>query len=237
MILNRTARLTVALAALLAIVPSIASAQIYSWRDESGRLVFADRPLDDASKLVSRSAVATRTFRTGAAQPIRPTPYDELIRQHATINRVQPDLVRAVIQAESAFNPRARSPKGALGLMQLMPAVIHDYGVLDAFNPAENIRAGVAYLRDLLDKFAGNLELALAAYNAGPTAVERYGGQVPPYPETQNYVTKVRRTSGAATATPKPRPIFRIDEVIDGRVVPRFTDKAVPGATPVGARR
>ena len=117
--------------------------------------------------------------------------YEPLIRQHATQHRVRPDLVRAVIQVESAFNPRAVSPKGAMGLMQLMPATAKQFGVIDPFNPAENIRAGVSYLRQLLDRYDHDEQLALAAYNAGPGAVDKYGSKVPPYKETQNYVLKI----------------------------------------------
>ena len=104
------------------------------------------------------------------------------------MNTVSVDLVCALIQAESAFNPRAVSPKGAIGLMQLMPATAAEHGVTDAFNPVQNIRAGVKYLKQLLDSYDGRVELALAAYNAGPGAVKKYGGKVPPYRETQNYV-------------------------------------------------
>ena len=113
------------------------------------------------------------------------------------MNTVNVDLVRALIQAESAFNPRAVSPKGALGLMQLMPATAAEFGVTDAFNPAQNIRAGVRYLKQLLDTYEGRVELALAAYNAGPGAVKKYGGKVPPYRETQNYVAAYSGLDGS----------------------------------------
>ena len=109
---------------------------------------------------------------------------------------IRPDLVRAVIQVESAFNPRAVSPKGAMGLMQLMPATAKQFGVIDPFNPAENIRAGVSYLRQLLDRYDHDEQLALAAYNAGPGAVDKYGSKVPPYKETQNYVLKITGIQG-----------------------------------------
>src|SRR5439155_12158949 len=103
---------------------------------------------------------------------------------------------RAVIQVASAFNPRAVSPKGAMGLMQLMPATAARFGVLDAFTPAENIRAGVGYLKQLLNRYGNNEELALAAYNAGPLAVDQHGTQIPPYRETQDYVRRINALGG-----------------------------------------
>ena len=97
------------------------------------------------------------------------------------------------MQVESAFNQFARSPKGALGLMQLMPATIRQYSVKNPFDAAENVRGGVAYLRHLLDRYKNNETLALAAYNAGPGAVDKYGQSVPPYRETRNYVAQINQ--------------------------------------------
>ena len=136
---------------------------------------------------------------------------------------VRADLVRAVIQVESAFNPRAVSPKGAMGLMQLMPATAAKFGVTDPFNPGENIRAGVSYLRQLLDRYDNNEQLALAAYNAGPGAVDKYGSKVPPYKETQNYVHKIAGLRGVVQSTPGPR-MYRVVEVEDGRSVVTYTN-------------
>jgi soluble lytic murein transglycosylase-like protein len=153
--------------------------------------------------------------------------YDDLIVEHARQNGVRADLVRAVVQVESAFNPSARSPKGALGLMQLMPATIRQFGVLNPFDPAENVRAGVSYLRQLLDRYANNEDLALAAYNAGPGAVDRHGYTVPPYRETKDYVARI----GGLTARPMPEPalerrgaIYKTIDIVDGRPIPRFSD-------------
>jgi len=113
--------------------------------------------------------------------------------KHATRHELSPDFVRAVIQAESAFNPYARSPKGAMGLMQLMPATARRFNVADPYNPQANIEGGIKYLRVLLDRFPERL--ALAAYNAGEAAVERFRG-IPPYAETRDYVTRVLRLVG-----------------------------------------
>ncbi len=112
---------------------------------------------------------------------------------------VRTDLVRAVVQVESGYNAYARSPKGALGLMQLMPATIQQFGVRNPFNPMENIRAGVSYLRQLLDRYSNDEALALAAYNAGPGAVDRHGVAIPPYKETRDYVSKINRMAGQST--------------------------------------
>jgi len=116
--------------------------------------------------------------------------FDSVIIAAAEKYAVDPALVRALIHAESGFNPKARSNKGAMGLMQLMPATARDLGVVDASVPEHNIHGGVKYLAGLLDRFKGNVTLAAAAYNAGPEAVEKYAG-VPPYAETQTYVRRV----------------------------------------------
>jgi len=149
--------------------------------------------------------------------------FEPLIREHASQQGIRPDLVRAVIQVESAFNPRAVSPKGAMGLMQLMPATAKQFGAIDPFNPAENIRAGVSYLRQLLDRYDHDEQLALAAYNAGPGAVDQYGSQVPPYTETQDYVRKITGMQRSVRGAPGAR-IYRVTEIVDGRPVVKYTN-------------
>jgi soluble lytic murein transglycosylase-like protein len=189
-----------------------AEAQIYALQEADGTLVLSDKPLGlDARTLAVQGTSSIRTTVAVA----RSARYDEAIEEHAAAHRVRPELVRAVIQVESAFNPRATSHKGAMGLMQLMPGTAADLGVLNAYDPEENIRGGVAYLRQLLDKFGGNEELALAAYNAGPNAVERYGDAIPPYRETRQYVQKIKaRTS--VSASPRTT-IYKITKLVNGR--------------------
>ena len=134
-------------------------------------------------------------------RPVSPTvAYNAAIAEAADLYRLDPNLIRAIIRAESAFNPFAVSRAGAQGLMQLMPAVSAELNVLDPFDPRQNIFGGARYLRWLLDRNDGNLDLAVASYNAGPGAVERYNG-IPPYRETQNYVKKVNLFLKRAKAT------------------------------------
>ena len=127
-------------------------------------------------------------------EDFRPLPatiaYNDAIAEAADLYKLDPNLIRAIIRAESSFNPFAVSRAGAQGLMQLMPAVAEELNVLDPFDPRQNIFGGARYLRWLLDRNDGNLDLAVASYNAGPGAVARYNG-IPPYRETRNYVKKV----------------------------------------------
>lgn len=124
------------------------------------------------------------------ANPIAPAAIEQLVDQNAATWQVDPALIKAVIANESAFDASATSRAGAMGLMQLMPGTASELGVSNAYDPAQNVSGGTRYLKGLLQRFNGDLRLAVAAYNAGPEAVEKYGG-VPPYAETQNYVTAV----------------------------------------------
>ena len=209
---------------VLALAPVPVSAQIYMWRDGNGTMVLSDRPRDAGARTypVSSSSslrVTRPALSRGAAA------YDAIIEQHSARQGVRPDLVRAVIQAESAFNPNARSVKGAMGLMQLMPATAAAYGVANAYDPHENVRAGVAYLRSLLRLYSDKEELALAAYNAGPGAVAKYGGVVPPYRETMNYVKRIR---GTLNATPAALPfhLYRTVQLTAGREIVKYSNVA-----------
>ena len=205
-------------------VPSATiEAQIYSWRDPNGTLVLSDVPLTpEATTVPVEGATSIRTTRKAVTADTGR--YDSLIRLHAANYGVRADLVRAIIQVESGFNPRARSPKGAMGLMQLMPTTTAAFGVADPYNPGENIRGGVADLRRLLTRYEGNEELSLAAYNAGPTAVERYGNRVPPYRETREYVRKIRTATRISTAAKSGNTIYRSVDFVNGRVIPRYSN-------------
>jgi soluble lytic murein transglycosylase-like protein len=233
MSLNRACTTVVLAAICLAAAPSALSAQIFAWRDATGNLVLSDKPKDPTTK----SYTVAPTTTGGEYRTTRPIVnrsaalYDALIEQESAANDVDPNLVRAVIQAESAFNPWARSRKGAMGLMQLMPGTARQFGVRDPYNPVENIRAGVAYLKRLLVRFAHNVELALAAYNAGPKAVERYGTKVPPYRETRNYVAKIRSaTASVDSPAASSTRIYRTIEIVDGRPVVKYTGKPTSGS-------
>jgi Transglycosylase SLT domain len=124
---------------------------------------------------------------------LQATPYGEIISAMSEAHGVDPLLVRALIQVESNYQPRARSPKGAMGLMQLMPSTVRVYNVRNPFDPKANIEAGIKHLKSLIDRFG--LELGVAAYNAGETAVEKFNG-IPPYRETRNYVSRILSLAG-----------------------------------------
>jgi hypothetical protein len=123
------------------------------------------------------------------------TPYAEIIAAAAEAHGVDPLLVRALIQVESGYRPRARSPRGAMGLMQLMPSTAREYNVRHPFEPKANIEAGIKHLKTLIDRFGDDVGLALAAYNAGPGAVEKFNG-IPPYRETRSYVSRILALAG-----------------------------------------
>jgi soluble lytic murein transglycosylase-like protein len=144
--------------------------------------------VEDYARLLASQEAALRAAESAG---MAAGPYGELVTRVAKEHRLEPALLHAVVSVESGYNAAAQSPKGARGLMQLMPDTAARYGVNDIWNPAENLRAGARYLRDLLAMFADNLPLALAAYNAGEGAVTRAGNRIPPFPETARYVPKV----------------------------------------------
>jgi soluble lytic murein transglycosylase-like protein len=192
---NRLFLLTAVAASALA---APAFADIYSFKDERGVVHFTNiTPSDKRFRMIRREAnnPAPMPVAYGGAvyMPSQATiqRFNSLIEAAAQTHGVDSALVHAVISAESGYNPTALSKAGARGLMQLMPATAQRYGVQNIMDPQENIHGGVKYLRDLLTMFSGNMELAVAAYNAGENAVIKYGHKIPPYAETVNYVPKV----------------------------------------------
>jgi len=171
-----------------------AQAAIYAFTDEQGTVHYSNVPSDPRYQLIIASETGTGANSTSLQTLLqRSEAYTKIIEHAATANRLDPALVRAVIVAESACDPRATSRRGARGLMQLMPDTARQYGVRNLFDPEQNIRAGSRYLRDLSDRYQNDLQLVLAAYNAGPQAVESSGHKVPNFRETLDYVPKVLR--------------------------------------------
>ena len=219
-------------AAVLAASTTAAHADLWVFRDEAGKAHFAPTQVDPRYQLFFKgstnldappppapippdfdgAAEIIRNRVTGHPNVARFTP---LIEQHAKASGLDPALVKAVVTVESAFDPAAVSPKGAVGLMQIIPATAERYGVRpDAkrtieqklMDPATNVRIGTRYLADLMSRFENDLTLALAGYNAGEYAVERYDRRVPPYPETQAYVVMVQQFRDLYTPPPPPPP-------------------------------
>ncbi len=234
----RTARvLPVVLLVVLTCLAAPAGAQIYAWKEADGSWMYSGEP--PRGKVTGFRVIGTPYRATRPADSRYARSYDQIIEKHAAYYQVPSQLVRAVIQVESGFNPRAVSAKGAMGLMQLMPATAVEMGVRNPFDPNENIRGGVAYLRHLLNRY-GSQQLALAAYNAGPEVVDRYGSRVPPYAETRKYVAQVGSAAGrarvvppvaqSAAAAPASAPARRAriykwwEKTVDGRLIQKFSD-------------
>jgi soluble lytic murein transglycosylase-like protein len=187
---GRRSGILVAIVAALWAVP--ARSDIYMYKDTRGVLHFSNAPSEPQYQYYLPDITSWKTPRTGAIDGARRRAYDHIIQDAARRHRVDTALVKAVIRAESDFVPRAVSPAGALGLMQLMPATARLRNVWRVFEPRENVEGGVSHLRYLLDRYGGNVRLALAAYNAGEKAVDAHGG-VPPFPETWEYLARVLR--------------------------------------------
>ena len=195
---------------LMVLLSDGVEADVYKFVDATGHVFYTDKPMHSGFKLILRSLpqvsyVSSNTGKTrllGQTQ-LRPSPklsasraqkqqeLAPLINAAAFKYDLDPALLHAVIRAESGYNPDAVSHKGAAGLMQLMPGTASRYGVRDRFDPQENIEGGARYLSDLLDMFPANVKLAVAAYNSGENTVKKFGNQVPPIAETQNYVDRV----------------------------------------------
>lgn len=183
---SRSLGLLMAIGWLIAPVPAPAE-DIYGYTDDVGVVHLSNVVNDEADVQPYQLWLRIPSGPGAAGQSV----YDAEIAAAAREFGLEPNLLQAVITAESNHNPTARSPKGAMGLMQLMPETSRRLGVIDPWRPADNIRGGARYLSELLNLFDQDLPLALAAYNAGEQSVLRYGRQVPPYPETRNYVTRV----------------------------------------------
>jgi soluble lytic murein transglycosylase-like protein len=199
--------------------------------DEEGVIHITDAPNDPRFRPVAGfSGTASGWLKVPSGGQVSAA-FSREIRESAERHGVSATLVEAVIRTESAFNPWAVSPKGAQGLMQLMPRTAYALGVRDSFNPRQNIEGGVRHLRYLLDRYPGNIPLALAAYNAGEGAVDYYRG-IPPYTETRQYVQKVLERTGErqqakATIEPPPPVIYRYEDA-EGTL----TFSNVPPVTP-----
>ncbi len=167
----------------LFLIPTPVTATIYKYVDKDGVIHFTDIPPEGKYTLIRE--------KSNRYTPPSRSDYRQLAEEIARRHDIDPELVKRMIEIESGWNPYARSPKGAMGLMQIMPDTARMYGLRDPYDPVENIKAGVRYLRYLIDRF-GDIRLALAAYNAGPTVVDSYGG-IPPYPETIQYVKEILR--------------------------------------------
>ncbi|MCV6637904.1 lytic transglycosylase domain-containing protein [Candidatus Albibeggiatoa sp. nov. NOAA] len=201
---TRTTFLSLALCFPFGVVAAAETTVIYKYIDENGVLHLSNKKppekKDDVLFLYSRS-YKIETYTPSPILPpiphlpsskkLKKTDYDAIILNAAVRYGLHPALIHAVIKAESNYRPAVVSPKGATGLMQLMKGTAKRYGVKDRTDPSENIDGGTHYLSDLLKMFDQDMELALAAYNAGENAVKRYNNKIPPYKETQNYVKKV----------------------------------------------
>jgi soluble lytic murein transglycosylase len=210
----------VTLASALALWPATGTADVYRFEEDGGTVHYTNVPADPRYRLFQPPPPPPAPAPQAAEAPRPAVPhwtvrFAEAIRAAVERHRVDRRLVEAVIAVESAGNPSAVSPKGAQGLMQLMPQRAAELGVRNPFDPEQNIEGGVRHLRDLLARFTGDVTLALAAYNAGEAAVRTYRG-VPPYAETQDYVRKIRAlyqgtglapgAAAAAAAGPPPAP-------------------------------
>jgi len=159
----------------------------------AGGTAFTQTLVSSAETLIPGRGIKSRVSQTLKGQSTGDSKIDGLIVSAASYHGIEPLLLYSVMSQESAFDGQATSPKGARGLMQLMPATAARFGVTNILDPQQNIYAGAQYLSVLLDMFDGDVSLALAGYNAGEGAVKRYGYNVPPYPETINYVRKIKR--------------------------------------------
>ncbi|MEK7824812.1 MAG: transglycosylase SLT domain-containing protein [Nitrospirota bacterium] len=174
---------------LLLLISSYSHAQIYQYQDKEGTIHFTNVPSDKRFRLMENKD-EPGSKKANRKEKIQPQTLNKAIDRASKMHSIDPNLVKAVIKAESGFDPTAISPAGALGLMQLMPKTAEQLNVFDPFNPEENIEAGTRYLSYLLDSFDGDLRMSLAAYNAGESLVRRHNS-IPPFEETRDYIKRV----------------------------------------------
>jgi soluble lytic murein transglycosylase-like protein len=197
LIQGSTMKIRLLLVLVSALSAGIAHADIFRYVDADGTVHFTNVPNDSRYKVYLKEKRKPDPVTDTLASEIRHydpkerARYAKHIQDAAKVNKLEPALIHAVIAAESGYNPFARSSKGAAGLMQLMPATAKRYGVTNRLDPAQNIQGGSRYLRDLVRMFNNDLQLAVAAYNAGENAVVKYGNRIPPYSETMTYVPRV----------------------------------------------
>lgn len=177
---------------LMCMIPLNGLCGIYGFVDDSGVYHFTNIKPANSKKYQVVIPDQPKASLANYSKNINNDQYDSLIMQHSYNHGVDPTLVKAVMKAESNFNPQALSPKGAQGLMQLMPDTARHMSVYDPFNPDDNIRGGTKYLSLLNETFQGNLELILAAYNAGPNRVKEHNMNIPPFEETRNFIKRVK---------------------------------------------
>jgi len=186
-IVRREISVVLGVAAMVAVFVHLgaepADCAVYKHIDAKGRVHFSNVPVQSRFTFYCNEA-SDNSLETASI--------DNLVNHYARKHALDPDLVKAVVKAESNFDPACVSSAGARGLMQVMPTTAAEMEIYDLFDPSQNIAAGSRYLRQMFERFSGNLDLALAAYNAGPTAVDNYGG-VPPYAETRMYLKNVKR--------------------------------------------
>lgn len=189
---------------------TLSYADIYKYVDENGVTHFTNMPDSKRYKKIISEVPGKNTTESVTKSASNTSDYHHIINSKAKKYDIEPSLVKAVISTESNWDPSAISRKGAMGLMQLMPFTARDMGVSNPFNPEENIEGGIKYLKFLLDKFDGDVSLALAAYNAGPTTIEESGG-IPRIQETQKYVKKVLSIyDNSEESRPQPTKIYKV---------------------------
>ena len=214
-------RISVLLVSLFFAALTTASADVFRYVNEDGVICYTDAPFGKKTEKVHADTDKQVLHDNNVTEkkPVLNTNYSHYVQKAAQKYDIEPELIHAVIRTESNGNHRAVSKKGAIGLMQLMPSTANDMNVGNPFNPEENIEGGTRYLKYLIEKFDGNLTLALAAYNSGPKTVEKYGS-VPPITETRQYVNKVfsiyngkkqyALSSPSESYQEKPAPIYKI---------------------------